>query len=51
MSIREGLSSPEAQCDERPTLSDDITAAIAALECAEGKMFGLLPKEEFASPT
>jgi hypothetical protein len=51
VSIREGLSSPEAQSDERPTLRDDITAAIVLLECTEDKMFGLLPKEEFASPT
>jgi hypothetical protein len=48
VSIREALSSPEAQRDERPTLSDDITAAIAALECAEDRMFSLLPKEEGA---
>jgi hypothetical protein len=49
VSIREGLSSPEAQRDERPTLRDDITAAIVLLECAEDKMFGLLPREEFAA--
>jgi hypothetical protein len=30
-------------------LSEDITAAITLLECAEGKMFGLLPREEFAA--
>jgi hypothetical protein len=51
VSIREGLSSPEAQRDERPTLSDDIKAAIALLECAEDKLFNLLSREEFASPT
>jgi hypothetical protein len=54
VSIREGLSSPEAQRDARPTLSglsDDITAAIVLLQCAEDKMFNLLPREEFASPT
>ena len=54
VSIREGLSSPEAQRDERPTLSglsEEITAAIALLECAEDKLFNLVPREEFASPT
>jgi hypothetical protein len=53
VTIREGLSSPEAQRDERPSLSglsEDITAAIALLESAEDKMFGLLPSEEFAAP-
>jgi hypothetical protein len=45
MSIREGLSNPE------PGLSEDLTAAIALLECAEDKLFSLLPREEFASPT
>jgi hypothetical protein len=49
VSIREGLSSPEAQRDERPTLRDDITAAIVLLECVEDKMFGLLSREEFAA--
>jgi hypothetical protein len=52
VSIREALSSPEAQRDERPTLSaltKDITAAIVLLECAEDKMFSLLPREEFAA--
>jgi hypothetical protein len=49
VSIREALSSPEAQRDERPTLRDDITAVIALLECAENKMFSLLPREEFAA--
>ena len=43
--IREGLSSPESG------LSEDITAAIVLLQCAEDKMFNLLPREEFASPT
>ena len=43
VSIREGLSSPESG------LSDDITAAITLLECAENKMFSLLPREEFAA--
>ena len=56
VSIREGVSSPEAQrvIDERPTLSglsEGITAAIVLLQCAEDKMFNLLPREEFASPT
>jgi hypothetical protein len=51
VSIREGLSSPEAQrlIDERPSLSalsKDITAAIVLLECAEAKLFNLLPTEE-----
>jgi hypothetical protein len=50
-SIREGLSSPEARrlIDERPSLSalsNDITAAIVLLECAEAKLFNLLPMEE-----
>jgi hypothetical protein len=52
--IREGLSSPEAQRAERPSLSglsEDITAAIVLLECAEEKLFNLVPREEFASPT
>jgi hypothetical protein len=54
--IREGLSSSESGqlTHEHPTLSglgEDITAAITLLECAEDKIFGLLPKEEFASPT
>jgi hypothetical protein len=53
--IREGLSSPEAQglIDERPSLSavsKDITAAIVLLECAEVKLFNLLPMEETKSP-
>jgi hypothetical protein len=53
VTIREGLSDPEARrlVDERPTLSgvsEDITAAIVLLECAENKMFSLLPREEFA---
>jgi hypothetical protein len=53
--IREGLSSPEAQrlIDERPSLSalsKDITAAIVLLECAEAKLFNLLPIEETMSP-
>jgi hypothetical protein len=56
VTIREGLSDPEAQrlVDERPSLSglsEDITAAIALLECAEDKLFNLVPREEFASPT
>jgi hypothetical protein len=54
VSIGEGLSSPEAQRDQRPTLSrlsEDITAAITLLECAEEKLFNLVPREEFASPT
>jgi hypothetical protein len=28
-------------------LSDDIKAAIVLLECAEDKMFNLVPREEF----
>jgi hypothetical protein len=53
--IREGLSSPEAQrlIDERPSLSalsKDITAAIVLLECAEAKVFKLLPMEETMWP-
>jgi hypothetical protein len=32
-------------------LSEDITAAIVLLQCAEDKMFGLLPShDELASP-
>ena len=53
--IREELSSPEAQrlIDERPSLSalsKDITAVIVLLECAEAKLFNLLPMEETMSP-
>jgi hypothetical protein len=47
MSIREGLSGPEWSSG----LSEDITVAITLLECAEEKLFNLLPREEFASPT
>ena len=52
--IGEGLADSEARriVDERPSLSglsDDITAAIVLLECAEDKMFSLLPREEFAA--
>jgi hypothetical protein len=46
VSVREGLSATESS-----ELRDDITAALALLECAEDKMFSLLPREEFASPT
>jgi hypothetical protein len=46
VSIREGLSSQEPG-----GLSERLTAAITLLECAEGKMFNLVPREEFASPT
>jgi hypothetical protein len=47
---------PEAQrlIDEHPSLSElseDITAAIVLLKCAEDKMFSLLPRAEFASPS
>jgi hypothetical protein len=54
LSIREGLSDPEARrlVDERPRLSglsEDIKAAIVLLECAEDKMFNLVPREEFAA--
>jgi hypothetical protein len=53
--IREGLSSPEAQrlIDKRPSLSGlskDITAALVLLKCAEEKLFNLLPVEEIISP-
>jgi hypothetical protein len=56
VSIREGLSSAESgklPHEQRSLsgLSEDITAAIVLLECAEDKMFNLLPREEFASPT
>jgi hypothetical protein len=30
-------------------LSEEITAAIALLECAEDKLFSLVPREEFMS--
>jgi hypothetical protein len=48
--IREELSSPEAQrlIRERPSLSalrKDLTSAIVLLECAEAKLFNLLPKK------
>ena len=54
VSVRDGLSSAEAQhlIDERPwlnALSADITAAIVLLECAEDKVFNLLPPGEFAA--
>jgi hypothetical protein len=32
-------------------MSEDLTAAIALLECAEEKLFNRVPREEFASPT
>ena len=56
VTIRDGLSDPEARrlVDERPSLSglsERLTAAIVLLECAEDKMFSLVPREEFASPT
>jgi hypothetical protein len=56
VSIREGLSSPESGhlTLKHPTLSglsERLTAAIALLECAEEKLFNLVPREEFASPT
>jgi hypothetical protein len=56
VSIREGLSSPDSEHlthEQRSLsgLSEDITAAIVLLECAEDKVFNLLPREEFASPT
>ena len=44
VTIREGLSSPESQ------LSEDIKAVLVLLECAEDKLFKLLPSEEFISP-
>ena len=54
VSVREGLSSPESRhlTFKHPSLSglsEDITAAITLLECAEDKMLGLLPREEFAA--
>ena len=54
VSIREGLSSPESghltlKHPSLSGLSEDITAAIALLECAEDKVFNLLPREEFAA--
>jgi hypothetical protein len=53
VSIREGLSSSESGklAHEHPSLSGlsaHITAAIVLLECAENKLFSLLPREEFA---
>ena len=56
VSIREGLSSAESghltlKHPSLSGLSEDITAAIALLECAEEKLFNLVPREEFASPT
>jgi hypothetical protein len=54
VSIREGLSESGQLTHEHPSvsgLSEDIKAAIVLLECAEDKMFNLLPREEFASPT
>ena len=56
VSVREGLSSPESRhlTFKHPSLSglsEDITAAITLLECAEEKLFNLVPREEFASPT
>ena len=56
MSIREGLSGAESGhlTDQNPSLSglsEDITAVIVLLQCAEDKMFNLLPREEFTSPT
>jgi hypothetical protein len=54
VTIREGLSSPESSklTDENPSLSglsEDITAAIVLLQCAEDKMFNLLPRQEIAA--
>jgi hypothetical protein len=56
VSIREGLSSPESGhlTLKHPTLSglsEDLTATITLLKCAEEKLFNLVPREEFASPT
>src|SRR5262249_1724124 len=53
VSIREGLSSPESghltlKHPSLTGLSEDITAAIGLLECAEEKLFNLVPREEFA---
>jgi hypothetical protein len=54
VSIRDGLSSAESGklTHEQRSLSglnEDITAAIVLLECAEDKLFSLLPREEFAA--
>jgi hypothetical protein len=54
VSIREGLSSPESghltlKHASWSGLSEDITAAITLLKCAEEKMFSLLPQEELMS--
>jgi hypothetical protein len=46
VSVREGLF-----CTESSELRDDITAALALLECTEHKVFSLLPREKFTSPT
>jgi hypothetical protein len=49
---REGLSESGRLTHEHPTLSgpsENITAAIVLLECAEDKLFSLLPWEEFAA--
>ena len=56
VSTREGLSGPESghltlKHPSLSGLSEDITAAITLLECAEEKLFNLVPREEFASPT
>jgi hypothetical protein len=56
VSIREGLSSAESgklPHEQRSLsgLSEDITAVIVLLECTEEKLFILVPREEFASPT
>ena len=50
VSIREGLSVHlTLNHASLSGLSEDITAAIVLLKCAEDKMFGLLPREEFAA--
>jgi hypothetical protein len=54
VSIGEGLSSPESghltlKHPSLSGLSEDITAAIVLLKCAEGKLFSLVPREEFAA--
>ena len=44
VTIHEGLPTTESS-----ELRDDITAALALLECAEDKLFSLLPRGEFGA--
>jgi hypothetical protein len=53
--LRQALSDPEARrlVDGRSSLSglsEDTTAAIVLLDCAETKLLSLLPTEEIMSP-